>query len=380
MNKAQRKVRRAVQRGGFSFTEILFAMMILGIGFIMVAAMFPVAIRQTQEVVLETTGASVAKSGASYVGRVAHPTFQPPGVNPLAYPAASFPNGISLMNFPVTGGKVYAYTGPTQSVVNGLIPPPPAITPALVTSAFWQTLSGNLILPTDSRYAWVPFYSRNVYPGTGQPLPNAQITIIAVQCRNGNYSSADVNVAISAPTAPPNLQGRPLLARFTPTDSRCPAVGGVYPDTVTFSPDARLSTYSPTDPPGGIGIDARNAVAEGCYVIVADDSPLVNSSYPVSCAGYVYRVGNPAVSGTTGTRIGDTWELMPGNDMAGSRFKPTGNPVSPPPAPRNVRVFVVGRGYRDLVNPVATVAGVKQLDCMGPAMDIAVFSTFISVQ
>src|SRR5689334_12002195 len=40
--------------GGFTFTEILFALMILGIGFIMVAAMFPVAIRQTQQTVLET--------------------------------------------------------------------------------------------------------------------------------------------------------------------------------------------------------------------------------------------------------------------------------------------------------------------------------------
>ena len=37
-------------------------MMILGIGFIMVAAMFPVAIRETQETVRETTGTSVAKS------------------------------------------------------------------------------------------------------------------------------------------------------------------------------------------------------------------------------------------------------------------------------------------------------------------------------
>src|SRR5271170_6357188 len=35
-------------RRGFSFIEVMFAVIILGIGFIMVSAMFPVAIQQTQ--------------------------------------------------------------------------------------------------------------------------------------------------------------------------------------------------------------------------------------------------------------------------------------------------------------------------------------------
>src|SRR5579862_4528540 len=36
------------RRRGFSFVEVMFAVIILGIGFIMVSAMFPVAIQQTQ--------------------------------------------------------------------------------------------------------------------------------------------------------------------------------------------------------------------------------------------------------------------------------------------------------------------------------------------
>src|SRR5213080_4751112 len=36
------------RRTGFTFLEVLFAVMILGIGMIMVAAMFPAGIRQTQ--------------------------------------------------------------------------------------------------------------------------------------------------------------------------------------------------------------------------------------------------------------------------------------------------------------------------------------------
>src|SRR5882672_5687873 len=47
-------------RPAFSFTEILFAIMILGIGFIMVAAMFPVALSQTESSSQETIGAASA--------------------------------------------------------------------------------------------------------------------------------------------------------------------------------------------------------------------------------------------------------------------------------------------------------------------------------
>src|SRR5579862_785547 len=48
------------RRRAFSFAEILFAVMILGIGFIMVAAIFPVAIKQTQLTGQETVGATLA--------------------------------------------------------------------------------------------------------------------------------------------------------------------------------------------------------------------------------------------------------------------------------------------------------------------------------
>ena len=46
-------------RRGFSFTEILFAVMILGIGFIMIAAIFPVALQQTETSQAETVGAGL---------------------------------------------------------------------------------------------------------------------------------------------------------------------------------------------------------------------------------------------------------------------------------------------------------------------------------
>lgn len=58
--------RRAAQRHlryrGMNFIEILFAVMILGIGFIMVAAIFPVAIQQSKANTDETTAARIAQS------------------------------------------------------------------------------------------------------------------------------------------------------------------------------------------------------------------------------------------------------------------------------------------------------------------------------
>ena len=48
----------------FSLVEIMFAVMILGIGFIMIAGMFPVAIQQSQATVAETTGTIVAEGAA----------------------------------------------------------------------------------------------------------------------------------------------------------------------------------------------------------------------------------------------------------------------------------------------------------------------------
>src|SRR3954463_6543668 len=48
-------------RTAFSFTEILFAVMILGIGFIMVAAMFPVALQQTENSTSDTNAANMAR-------------------------------------------------------------------------------------------------------------------------------------------------------------------------------------------------------------------------------------------------------------------------------------------------------------------------------
>jgi hypothetical protein len=64
------KLPRARSRA-FSFAEVMFAVIILGIGFIMVAAIFPVAIQQTKLTADETTAAAVARSAASALEQLA---------------------------------------------------------------------------------------------------------------------------------------------------------------------------------------------------------------------------------------------------------------------------------------------------------------------
>src|SRR5688572_31350501 len=54
-------------RRGFSFTEVLFAVMILGVGFIMVAAIFPVAIQQARTTSEEGNAAAIARGAVSFI-------------------------------------------------------------------------------------------------------------------------------------------------------------------------------------------------------------------------------------------------------------------------------------------------------------------------
>src|SRR5688500_6037600 len=59
----------SARRGGFTFTEVMFAVILLGIGFIMLAGMFPVAIQQTAQTQNETVGASLALTAVKQVSQ-----------------------------------------------------------------------------------------------------------------------------------------------------------------------------------------------------------------------------------------------------------------------------------------------------------------------
>ena len=157
----------------FSFVEILFAVMILGIGFIMIAAIFPVAIQQGQATLDQNAGQATMQIGMQYLQSI---------------PAAS-------------------------------IPPTPTGTPdAMVaySAGVFASVHGNRIIGTDPRFAWVPLCRRQ------SATDPAYLYVIAIQSRNQTtYKVTDLSAAGLAPrNVPVALQD-----------------GGSDPDRITFAID-----------------------------------------------------------------------------------------------------------------------------------------------
>src|SRR5579864_3689268 len=194
---------------GFSFTEILFAVMILGIGFIMVAAMFPVGIQQTQANSSETIAASLGRTGGGYLDKVATTSWllsTTPTTTSILLPTFPFPartlvpiNGqwqqakyFNQVQIPVNQtsvvlpGQVWSFDDARDGFVdaNG----------ASHRDLLWNAVAGNMIQAADPRYAWVCLYKRDLI-ATGplsvkghpsfstsiQAAPYAQVIMIGIQ-------------------------------------------------------------------------------------------------------------------------------------------------------------------------------------------------------
>jgi type II secretory pathway pseudopilin PulG len=144
---------------GFTLTEVMFAVITLGIGLIMVAAVFPVAIQQRKLTGEETTAASTAATGMQVMTQI--------------------------------------------GAMNGMLPPNANVVQPLSPTA-WQAVRGNLISSADPRVAWVPLYRR------GAGSPTAQVFIIGVQVRNAStFTAADVT------GSPANLEPRDVEVSIT---------------------------------------------------------------------------------------------------------------------------------------------------------------------
>jgi type II secretory pathway pseudopilin PulG len=315
---AVRHWRTRARRGGFSFTEVMFAVIILGIGFIMLAALFPVAISQNKLTADETTAASIARTGTNFLTRIASDALMPSTVLIEAPPAATAgtPPTVSDGTSVTVPGKVLSFRDPRMS--------------ATLRTNLWNAVRGDLILSSDPRYAWIPLYRRDrtytnpagAAPTVGSDAPYAQVFVIGVQVRSGNrYDSAHV-----ADTGDPQLV--PRLMQATLTDG-----GAGIPDTIRF-----------TDPHGS---DELGTVGPGMYVVISNDRGNGAAN------GRIYRVGNPTNNNA------NEYELMPGGDMASSGENLT-----------DVDVLVVGRQQT-----TPGTAGAYE----GNVQDIAIYTTFVPV-
>src|SRR5438105_6167096 len=360
----------ALFRSGFTFTEVMFAVILLGIGFIMLAGMFPVAIQQTQMNVEESKGSTIVQIATHYLEQTLTQNDLPP-TGRLIPPPPPVPSGWQPL-YPR-----FLRFSETCNPTNGIIGD---------DFYLWSKVRGGFILPQDPRFAWTALYKRN--PGDNF----AQVIIFALQNRDSAaYTSLDTE-------RPPNGSNAPFpLATIEPrylpailSDGGAPGV----PDIIEFfAPDPLSAAIR--DGPGGPADDA-GALTEGCFVVVSDDgvtnddngTPYFDPGY---ANGRIYRIGNRRrdLDGTLNGPNSKVYELMPGHDMQSLEenlpLRSSNHGSSPAAAPPQIykdhrgnnpaQVFIVGRGFTD-------PAGQPQQDysVTGFAQDIAVYTTFIRLK
>jgi hypothetical protein len=327
------------RQGGFNFAEVLFAVMILGIGFIMVAAIFPVAMVQTKATQEESASAAIARGGANYLAQQATDAI-----------------------LPATGNTVF----PLDQAV---------------------AIKGGLILPSDNRFAWVPFYRRSGTPNAN-PQPdwsgNAQIYLVPVAVRASSVFDKGISPVARDAASATNPTG--ALPGVMIVDSTSTAVAN--PDGVDF-------IEFPADALGNF-----RAVASGAYVIVAStpdhpasagpppvtqEPPSGTAAHPLGAGarvGPILRIGSPtdsqpAASAAAGYPL--RWSLAPGWDYAPQLGDYDGNGTSLktdtsndyPLVLANLNVFVVGRG----IDPSSSTG-----ERGANAQDVGAYTSFISIR
>ena len=364
-------------RRGFSFTEILFAVMILGIGFIMVAAMFPVAIHQTESSNQESITASVARASADYMNRLAAMPLPPAAIagyttatiSPLpptpsillptfpgaALPAATaykLPTGRTSMIVPgqtwtMFDGRdswVYSFVGPPTSTANH-------------PNVLWTSVARNLIQPADMRFGWAVMYRRDmiatgkagVTPTAIAPAPYAQVIVIGMQSRNAPAYDPTTNIpdppSVSAPT--------PFLPSIV---GDCTGNHGVILTQPKFLGGPSYADFSNvTTTPTGMCV-------EGAYIVISNDNVPTTSTptgmWHGALNGRVFRLGGPQSV---------AWPMLPGGDLTPNdvvilNTMTSINGGTPP----QFDVLVVGRGL-------------SGGSFTGPAQDVTAYSTIVPI-
>jgi hypothetical protein len=318
-----------MNRRGFSFAEVMFAVIVLGIGFIMIAAIFPVAISQTQASLSDTAGVTVGRTGSIYMANLI---------------------GQGTGTIGLGDVKTYAtYTASPPPLADGIVHPIDGV--ATMVPSRWDRMKGNFIETADPRFAWVPIGYKMADESAGtfgavNSIPRyAEFYVLAVQSQvKPTFDRLDLDPPAAVGAAPfdvANLRPKTITGVLI-QDSTDPAnTDGV--DTVTF--------------PAATAQPSVNCVASGAYILVSNDH-LDTSPSPVNAKlmnGQYYRIGaniRPNV-----------WELQPGNDFSISPGRDgvlgTGDDISQIPA---ADVMIVGRGF----NPSAT----PPTEFEGAAMDL----------
>jgi prepilin-type N-terminal cleavage/methylation domain-containing protein len=164
-------------RHGFSFIEVLFALAVLAVGFIMIAAIFPVAIRQTEATVDAAAAQTVADHATQSILAVAKSS-----------------------DLPDTGGRISRLPAPVL-----------------------QRLAGSFIYPSDPRYAFTAAYER-----TGSNDPIVYLYILRSR-EESTFDPAKFVAMEDVPNEPTDLSNPPTVN----VGNHTAYVGGVGYDGIT---------------------------------------------------------------------------------------------------------------------------------------------------
>jgi Tfp pilus assembly protein PilV len=355
------------RRAGFSFAEIMFAVMLLAIGFIMIAGIFPVAISQNQQTMNITQGIAIAKGAADYIQQVAA-NQQPP---------AQLSGDLFCPTPFLSGGVPYAtMVSPSDDTAQ-------ADCTAYPFSARQQLGGG--VYTGDPRYGWLAFIMRGTNNGAavtagGVRNPYAQIVVIALQCRNnsvngGRYSTlcrADLGTATPTAVPSPYASGgsswpsAPFLITSTPdvphdavnTPFNAPIVtasinqGANGINTMSLKTTYNQSPWTASEPGNTSSIPVPWA-AERAFVVVSNcaSNPKMN--------GRIFRLGVD-VSDPNDTSV-NTFQIDPAYDLAPNESLGSG-----------AQVYVVGKQLTGF-----DAAGTPTYS--DTAQDIGAYSTVIKV-
>jgi prepilin-type N-terminal cleavage/methylation domain-containing protein len=260
---------------GFTFTEIMFAVIILGIGFIMVAGMFPVAIQQTQMNQAEAAGAAIAQGAMQALARSAREASI--RANPLLVITDALGNEHHPIAASVKPDRVMPLISFRENA--GSLP-------------IWLDVQRDMIMPGNNRYAWAALYRYHI----GDAF--CQVIVFACESASPNGWRTEDVVFDPWPGQALHIVDHEPAEPFDDTHSgtlwRPPPLYTLYPKRVYVS----LVNGLPNGlPDRATFLSGAEAVGPGSFLVVGQ------GNFPT----LILRLGN--IAG------GNTYDLVPGFDI-----------------------------------------------------------------
>src|SRR5215218_510320 len=155
---ARRVRRRHPSSAAFSFVEVLFAVMILGVGFVMLAALFPVAIEQARTSSDDTVSAAIAWNAFTTIQeKLSDTELLPAGPIGPGLNLSRYPGVVRSFRDPQTVGVPWLKDGMDRGRGQRDDPRLPPVILRQPKDYLWNRIKGESVVVDDRRYAWVAF-------------------------------------------------------------------------------------------------------------------------------------------------------------------------------------------------------------------------------